>query len=277
MAMQLLLDEFNLNDPENGIVINPDITGLSGLPDIRTSQGVNTGRDGGWTGNQLFDARFISVIGRIFSHTVADVEKKRRDLATLLAKKELRLTYVTEGGSTYSTIVRVLGMTAPISRPTSIADFKIDLKADDPLLYDFTSGTGIIAILNIQRAAGGFPIPLTFPLEIGGGPTPTVINNSGTSTVSPLIRIIGPVHSPVIVNRTTNQTMAISVDLEEGSQVDINTAMSTITRDGQDIFNLLSGDFIKLASGDNIVSLSSSTPDDTGHAEIEYNSGFIGT
>ena len=271
--------QINLQDPAQSYYLQPDIEGLTGLPSIRTSEGINVGRDGGWTGPQNYDPRFIAVPIMIAHPDVAIVEVRRRDLMTLLAEKRLMLKYVTEGGSTYTSKIVVMDAPAPLQKLLTRVNMKINLKADDPLLYDFVStGGGLIATLNVRRPSGGFEINFTLPLEITGGSESTGVANTGASTVSPIITLYGPLHQPKVVNMTTNQQMQILTDLAVGDIVIINTALETITLNGTDVYYLKSEEsqFIDIGPGTNKMYLTSDQTGDTGYAEIKFNSGYIG-
>ena len=208
--------EMNLNSPEESIYLVPELEGLTTLPEIRTSSGVNAGADGGWTSAQLFDARLISMRLVIANEDIAVVESKRRLLNTLLAQgrnEELALNITTEAGNAYTVNVRVTSVSASLDRVLHKQDFLIQFRADDPLIYGSTEGGGVEAILNVQKALGGFAIPFTFPLAIGGGSDGTVVQNVGTETVYPIITLYGNLHSPTVINRTTNQQLQIIADL----------------------------------------------------------------
>lgn len=272
--------QINLQDPANSYYLKPPLEGLTGLPDIRVAQGNNVGKDGGWTGNPLFEPRFISAVVQIANPDVAVVEQKRRELATLLAEQYLMVKYVTEGGSTYTTKVRLLAAPAPLEQLLTKVTYKINLKADDPLLYDYNSeGGGIIATLPVRTPSGGFEIPFEFPLIIDGGDPTVNVTNTGTSTVAPIITLYGPLHEPMVVNQTTNQQMQILADLSASDVVIINTALETITLNGLDVYYLKSeeSDFIDINAGPNAMYLESNNTGDAGYAEIKYNSGYIGT
>ena len=272
--------EINLQDPARSYYLKPPLEGLTGLPDLRVAEGSNVGKDGGWTGNGLFDPRFISAVVQIANADVAIVEQRRRELGTLLAEQTLFLRYVTEGGSTYSTKVRLLAAPAPLEQLLTKVTYKINLKADDPLLYDYDSEGGeIVATINVRQLTGGFPINFTFPLLISGGSQSQQVLNAGTSTVAPIIKLYGPLHEPTVVNMSTNQQMQILTDLGEDDVVTINTALGTITLNGLDIYHLKSDEstFIEINAGINDMYLTSEIGGDGGYAEIKYNSGFIAT
>lgn len=271
--------QINLQDPALGYYLQPDIEGLAGLPSIRTSEGINVGKDGGWTGPQNYDPRFIAIPVMIAHPDVATVEVRRRDLITLLGEKRLLLKYVTEGGSTYTSKVVVMDAPVPIRKNLHTSNIKINLKADDPLLYDFVStGGGLVATINVRKPAGGFEINFTLPLEISGGNDATAVENTGTSSVAPIITLYGPLQEPTIVNQTTNQQMQILANLSENDELVINTALETVTLNGTDVYYYLADpqDFIEIGPGVNDMYLTSEEGGAEGYAEVKFNSGYIG-
>lgn len=207
--------EMSLNDHDAGIYIVPELNGLTGLPDIRTTSGVNAGYDGGWTSAQKFDARSIVIRGVIANDDKTEVERMRRELVALLAQgknEQLELDFVTETGRAYEVQVRTIACDMAMQRVLTQQEFMITLRADDPLIYD-NSSAGEEATVNVSGATGGFRIPFEIPLAIDAGSEETVVQNSGLESVAPTIKMYGALHNPKIINHTTNQAMQVEAEL----------------------------------------------------------------
>lgn len=270
----------DLNDHQNGIYLLPELEGFTGLPEIRTASGVNAGYDGGWTSAQNYDARLIAIRGAIANSDIPTVESLRRNLAAICGQgktESLKLTLTTEAGNTYTVFVRTISCTMSLPRVLTQQEFLIQFRADDPLIYDEGASGGAVAILQVQQALGGFEIKFELPLEIGGGPSFTPVTNTGSEYVYPVITLNGPLHSPTVVNRTTNEQMQVLVDLAGGDKVIIDSQARTITFNGLDIYDKKSSasSFINIAPGTNQMVLMSSQSSDTGNAEVKFKQGYI--
>ena len=269
-----------LNSAADGIYLVPELEGLVGLPEIRTTSGVNAGYDGGWTSAQNYDARLIAIRGVIASRDVAQVEAQRRKLASLLGqgrKEQLTLRFTTEAGKAYTVIVRTISCEMALQRVLNKQDFLIQLRADDPLIYDDGASGGTEAVLRVQQALGGFEINFGLPLAISGSSDATVVEN-GAEPVYPVIKLYGPLHSPTVVNMTTNQQMQIIADLDEThGTIVIDSQARTITLNGADIYHLKTeeSEFPVLAPGENRMYLTSATTSDTGYAEVKFKQGYL--
>lgn len=207
--------EMSLNDHESGIYLVPEIDGLVGLPNIRTTSGVNAGYDGGWTSAQNFDARSITIRGVIANTDVAAVESMRKRLISLLAQgksEQLTLNLVTEAGNAYELEVRTIACEMAMQTVLTQQQFMIQLRADDPLIYD-GSATGESVIVQVQQAIGGFEINFQLPLAISGGEGESVIQNEGLEQVYPVIKMYGALHNPTFVNLTTSQQIQVDATL----------------------------------------------------------------
>lgn len=290
--MQLTIESsttlMDLNDHQTGIYLVPELDGMTGLPEIRTSSGVNAGYDGGWTSAQNYDARLITIRGVIAHPVVSTVETIRRQLVSLVGqgrKEALTLRLTTEAGNVYTVFVRTIACTMALQRVLTSQEFQIQFRADDPLIYDDGASSGTAGILRVQRALGGFEINFNLPLFIGGGSTGTPIENGGSETVYPIINLYGPLHSPTVINSTTNQQMQILADLAyEMTENDvrrdvavIDSQARTITINGSDAYHLKAdgSEFITIAPGTNYMTLTSAQTSDEGYAEIKYKQGYL--
>lgn len=285
--MQLTIESsttsMDLNDHQTGIYLVPELDGMTGLPEIRTSSGVNAGYDGGWTSAQNYDARLITIRGVIAHPVVSTVEAIRRQLVALVGqghKDTLTLRLTTEAGNVYTVFVRTIACTMALQRVLTSQEFQIQFRADDPLIYDDGASSGTAGILRVQRALGGFEINFNLPLFIGGGSTGTPIENGGLEAVYPIITLYGPLHSPTVINSTTNQQMQLLADLAYEDSRDvavIDSQARTITINGSDAYHLKAdgSEFITIAPGTNNMILTSAQTSDEGYAEIKYKQGYL--
>lgn len=276
---QVFLNDFQINDQLIGMHLDEPIEGLAGLPAIRTSQGTNLGANGGWTTKQLYEPRFISFSGRIFGRTVAEVEDRRREFSTILARivrNKGALRIITPAGHVYSTEVVLIGVEMPINKVLNLVEWKINLKADDPLLYDNSDGELLATIRKTRQ--GGFVIPFELPLYISPDEQPATVNNSGNEMILPNIIISTKATNPKIINRTTNQSMEITATVKDGGKLEIDMKNKTILLDGMNIYDLQTAgsNFWGLIAGDNRIELQTDIQDERTEAELRFRSGFIG-
>lgn len=273
--MQVYLDELAINDPENGYFLDDEVTGLTGLPTIRSSQGTNTGRDGGWVSRQLYDARLITFTGRLFSTDKTTAEERRKALAVVLARKEITLKVVTYGGFTYSAKVNVMGFDSPISFNMNLYHYKLDLRMNNPIWYDASDGELVGTV--IKGVQGGFTINFGIPFKISGSSGDTILANNGNASVYPRITITTPATNPKIINKTTGKSIQVNVSVNTGDKLEIDMAQKTVLLNGSNVFNLIEDGsvFFPLVVGDNAMALETAVGSEATTANVYYNSGFI--
>ena len=230
---------FDLNSHDEGVYLISDLDGLTSLPSIRTSAGVNAGTDGGWTSAQAFDARLISLSVVIANEDVSIVESKRRLLNSLLAqsrKETLKLHFTTEAGMEFIINVRITAVTGALTNILKKQELLIQMRADDPIIYGAQGGEGADATLLVQQTQSGFEIPFEIPLLIGGGSDKVDVEDLGTEEVYPIIKMTGPLHNPTVVNETQNAEIGVNADLGDmewrgyqSAELLGNTAQQTYT------------------------------------------------
>lgn len=269
--------DIDLNSRVECFNLTPKIEGLLGLPEIRTSSGTNAGVDGGWTSEQYYEPRLLNLTGNIVSFDRQEVAQKRRELGALLAEKSLRIKYVSEIGETFYADVVVIGFTSELGNDGRVFQYKLQLRQDDPLFYQLGENGELVATLSVQKQSSGFEIPFRFNLEIGGGGAPQTVENTGGSTVYPVITIKGVSTNPEIINKTTKESIKVYTTTSANDTLEINCKLKTITLNGADVYYLKSDAsvFFGLVSGVNEMVFVSENQNDKGKAEISYASGFI--
>lgn len=275
--MIITLNDFVLNSEATRFYLDEDIQGLS-LPEIRTSSGVYSGRDGGYIGAQFYGMRSMSLIGRCFGTDIVELEQKRRQLQDALRTKTVVMRVITNAGSTYLINCNLLRFDMPIKRTLESAPFKIELIAADPLIYDDTAGAALTVTVN-KAVGGGYVYPVAYPVLWTAGVQNVNVNNAGNAQVAPTITLTGSAHDPVIYNNTTGKLLRLSgFTMAAGDTVVINMAERTVLLNGGSVFDKVSSDsqFWKLAIGNNLISLNSTGGSDTVSAVVSWRSGYVG-
>lgn len=152
-------------------------------------------------------------------------------------------------------------------------DISIIFEMEKPYFVSDTAYRFIVPV----TVSGGAEVPMEVPLDIsgdtGGG---TIVGNGGNVFVYPEIYLHGQLTNPVLENLDTGESLSIaSTVIASGSYYYIDTFLRTVTdNSGNNKRDKFSGDFMKLAIGDNTMRLRTDDVDD-GYAEIIYNYGYI--
>lgn len=272
--MIVTLNGFNINDGSTGAWLDVELKGLE-LPTVRTSTGNYAGKDGGYVGAQYFTARNITVSGRCFGSNVAALEATRAAFQNALLGGPFTMSITTNAGNEYYLTVNLLDFQMPIPKTIFQAPFKLELIAQDPIIYATGSSQSVFtAPLN----PGGFTWPPTWPIVYVGGSAPMTVDNTGAVTVYPKIILQGALTNPIITNQTTNLFMGLSIVTGSSDQIIIDCAAHTITLNGGNIFgDQTSGSsFWFLQPGSNTIALATSSTADTGGAYLQWAAGVMG-
>lgn len=207
--------------------------------------------------------RIMRLIIGVRSSTSADYETRRRALQAAFDTPRNGLTwlkFVTQGSLSLQTQVHLNSeIQAPLKGgEVTIGDFRIELIAEDPVLYSQTQSTP-----EITFAAGS-----------------GAVTNAGNAAVYPVVRVHGAVTDPVITNTTLGRTVSFTgLTIGAGHYIDIDMLNETITDDlgVNDYSYILLDDFWWLAEGSNTITISG-TVGGSGDRKIvvTYRSGYIG-
>src|SRR3954469_17097094 len=171
---------YTFNDDATKGYITGKVEGL-GPPAIRASRGSYAGRSGGYSGKRLWDPRLITVSGTLIADTVVEMQQRRLDWSDVFARlDDLQLLIDYENGKQYIVFCSVDG--APSLDYTPLdprkAPFAVSFLADDPVIYDNTSGDAM-SVERDRVVGGGITWPATWPATWAAGAGATTVSNDG--------------------------------------------------------------------------------------------------
>ncbi|MFM9793297.1 phage distal tail protein [Streptomyces turgidiscabies] len=282
--MRIFLNDFELNNPSNQIFLDEMLEGFE-MPAIRSSRGNRSGQSGSYFGAQLFDARHITINGRVFSEDVTTSLQKRRDIqaALPLFPAQIELRMIDDDGRAYIMFCQVMDFKMPIKRQRFQHAFKIELEAPDPVIYDDTAGTELSA--TIQKAvAGGMLFSASTPTfgvstHFTAGMPNTTVDNTSDITIYPVITITGQTTNPAITNLATGEKFYMTSYSVDSSAVTVIDMMNhTTTLNGSNVLGNvpIDSDWVGLVPGLNEFLFESDSSTDASSAVLTWRPGFMG-
>lgn len=199
---------------------------------IRATRESRAGQDGEWDTTPLRQAREITWTGKVLSPDHAALELSGRLFTSLPLRGE---AFGESEGLTLS--ARAYISDAPkfahLSDGASGA-WQLTVVSPDPLLY----GPATVSSTNLSDVAGtGLVYPLAYPLDYGvpAGTTPgsIAVNNAGTASYWPVLRVDGPVPNPVITLNETGDWIRYNGTLAAGQWLDIDCGARRVLLNGQ--------------------------------------------
>jgi hypothetical protein len=262
-------------DNANGVIVNT-ISGLNTI-EIRTSEDMLTGTDGGAIWEQFYGMRNISITGVVHG----------ADAATYFANKQLltkafslngngNLYITTWDGVTRYIPAKVIGMPDIQERqgePTR-ADFQVQLRCPDPFFREENEQS-----LTIQLSeAGGFPLaspvstPIPFDSSFG------TITISGSVASNPVYTITGPVTNPSVRNTNTNKFFTVNTVVGAGETliVQLVGGVLDVKQGAQNKIADFTGHFIPLQVGTNTIRFTSSVFTEGASLNVTYRNNYLG-
>ena len=158
---------------------------------------------GGWPGTSYFTPRALPL-----AVTINAPSEALRDQAIAALKAAAALTAtpmrVKDGFDRTASVLRQ-GETL-VNRFGNVAEVSLSLIAPDPRLYSTTQHTGLC---NLPAIVGGLVFPITFPITFTGSVSSGAIpvSNQGNIDSPPLLRITGPVVTPVVTLQRSDGTV----------------------------------------------------------------------
>ncbi|NHW45975.1 hypothetical protein HAV21_03560 [Paenarthrobacter sp. MSM-2-10-13] len=284
--MKIWLNDYLLNDQSNRTYLKEPIEGLE-LPGIRTSDGQRSGQHGSYTGAQFYDARFLTLNGHIFAATIAEAKQKRREIqnALPLYPTPIVVRIEDDDGYVYVFNAQVRDFKMPLTQSNFKHIFKLELKADDPTIYDDTAGEALSATV-YKAISGGMQFTTTSPqfgssFYFTSGQTSASIVNDSAITVYPVIKITGKTTNPTLTNLATGQVWSLagySVAADSVTKIDMSPQGHAVTLNDGSVFSYvpLDAEWWGLIPGPNVIVFDSGSGSDVSTAEIFWRPGIMG-
>lgn len=264
-------------DPRDGNLLMTDIDGL-GAADIRTSQFLFSGRDGGLVTDQFYGFRQISVSGKIASPTCEQHQVDRDSFLEALPIGTVLPVYVTNFvGQEFVVYCNVIKPTLKYNVGGKMSDFLLQLVAGDPLFYS-TDGGELQTAAVTRVAQGGYVTPYILPVSWDSGSNPTIVDNTGNAVVYPIIYLHDAAINPSITNQTTGETFELTLTTVASDEVIIDMFNRTVTLNGASIMGNKTSASVwwGLQIGDNSIVLDSDSGSDTVTADVTWRNGITG-
>ena len=215
------------------------VEGLLDLPLVRSGDRLLLSRDGAAPGTDRLGPRTLVLTLEVFGDTDETFAAAVADLTTATAPSrtvEYPLTLQipgVAGGAPAFVKVRPRNRSLPIGleflyrSPLAL----VELVATDPLIY---SDSETAVSIDLAADPGGRAYDRIYPMVYAGGGSfgSALLTNAGSADAPATLRINGPVTNPEVRNVTTGQSLGLTIVLDAGEFLDIDTQARTVLLGG---------------------------------------------
>lgn len=217
------------------------ITGLRGMPSIRSGDVAKARRNGSFPGQNFFDERVAVFDLNVFGGAIpsgATVEQTLTGMAAAFQNIEdpaaqLPLATMLPGWAEPRTLTcRPTGYTLGIDTNYQFNDVKVAVQftASDPLIYGFTLKS---VSTGLPSPTAGLQFNVTFPAVFGASTGGSMqVANNGLYPTPPVFIINGPVKNPLVSLVATGQFFGVQLTLTATDQLVIDMNARTVTLNG---------------------------------------------
>jgi Phage tail protein len=155
--------------------------------------------------------------------------------------------------------------------------FLIQLYVPDAALL---SGTMVTSPALTITVSGGTVLPWTLPVTLGpsSGGSMTVTNN-GNGTALPIVRYVGPLTNPQVLNNNSGLYMKLNYTVPSGSYVEVDMAEKLMLLNGTSLIASAKSDgsdWWGLDPGATLIRLLTDSSGDGGYIELDYYHSYAG-
>ena len=263
------INQFTFNDNADGTILR-EFEGFE-YPNTRPVLIDLPARDGSLYIGSQFGSRRLSWSGDVVN---PNIFARRRSMLSSMSQGQLKLLqFTTYDDLELQTYVEIKKVVMPYTH--MVHGYLIEAVAPD---YRFYTQELTTETVQITEQSGGMAIPTPIPGPIGGGASiPVVVDNVGNANTFPILTITGPGTNFTIQNLDTGQSMAITIELNAGETIVINTLNRTLFKGNQNVFGSFSGDWLWLQPGNNRFFFNAQlATDENTQLEIQFRSAYLG-
>lgn len=214
------------------------IEGLIDAPPVRTADLVVFGRNGVMTTPAFLDGRTVRLTVDLWCEDAATFSERMEAFLAAFSPTAnepmvLNIPGLPDGGRVQVTCVpRRRSSPIDLDYLYRIPTVVVEMFAADPLIYSTTLSSGMTTLE--VATVSGLTWPLSWPLSWGGSTQSGTINatNNGNTATPVVIRIDGPVTDPTIENVTTGSELSLSITVETGDFLLIDSGQRSVLLNG---------------------------------------------
>lgn len=214
--------------PDQGLYWT-DITGWTGLPDLRGETDSIPGGHGSFRRNTFHrESRVMTLTGHILAADPNELVQVRDRLESVLAQSYGPLSVVTTTTGKWTRDVEIKNLVIEPDHGKRYVKFVVDMVAPDPLRYKDVQRVGPASA---PTYSGGVRFPQSTPFNFGTvnqGSSLFIGNTGGSVDAYPKLEIEGGFSYITVRNRTTGQVFIIDWPVAEGETLTIDNELRRI-------------------------------------------------
>jgi len=260
---------------------------------IRTSEDLLTGADGGAIWEQYYGMRTITIEGAIVAKDATEYHEKKSELVGAFSLNGERDMEITRYDGVMRTIkARVVSMPDIAELrddPLAYANFQVQVRCAFPFFQDADK----LAVIDMSTV-GGYPVgqwieveeedgefdettgmPVSTPIPFTGDTTD--IHIDGQVATNPIYEIHGQIQNPSIINTSTGRFFSVNTNVTSGEvlRIQILNGVTTVTKSNANVIQFFDGDFVPLVPGVNTLRLTGSTFSGGVKCNVTYRNNFL--
>ncbi|NEB35876.1 phage tail domain-containing protein [Streptomyces sp. SID14515] len=262
-------------------VVLEEVSGLLDAPEVRSSDKELLQRDGLVPGFDYLGDRTITL-----EMTVLDPDRNLSDVLAAFVpggvERPFRFAFPGVAGSDGVLNCRVRKRDIKIDQMhvAGAAKVVVEMAATDPRLY--ANREEVARVEPPKPRVGTRLFPMRFPLRLRRDgaqvyASRTYLTNRGNTETWPRFKLIGPLLSPAIENKTTGQRLAFDLRLPAGEVLEVDTRRREVLHNGANVFGSVTPDseWFSFAPGPNSAELEAKQGYEGMFAEARWRSAWL--